>query len=137
MNIQERAYKSAVSRGKITESTTEDDFLLHLQKEVAELFQAKEVGDSKYVIERVDQLISTSTKPIESVSDVQRETAKHFYKLYKNNMAGTKADELADIALVCATYAKKLGIDLFKAMELKTLYNELRPDNKLKTTQNG
>jgi len=137
MNIQERAYKSAVSRGKITESTTEDDFLLHLQKEVAELFQAKEVGDSKYVIERVDQLISTSTKPIESVSDVQRETAKHFYKLYKNNMAGTKADELADIALVCATYAKKLGIDLYKAMELKTLYNELRPDNKLKTTQNG
>ena len=132
MNIQERAYKSAVSRGKISESTTEDDLLIHLQKEVAELFQAKEVGDIDYVIERVDQLISTSTKPIESVSDVQRETAKHFYKLYKNNMAGTKADELADIALVCATYAKKLGIDLFKAMELKTLYNELRPDNKIK-----
>ena len=84
MNIQERAYKSAVSRGKITESTTEDDLLLHLQKEVSELFQAKEVGDSKYVIERTDQLISTSVKPIESVSDVQRETAKHFYKLYKS-----------------------------------------------------
>ena len=132
MNIQERAYKSAVNRGKITETSTDDDFLLSLQKEVSELFQAKEVGDSKYVIERTDQLISTSVKPIESVSDVQRETAKHFYKLYKNNMAGTKADELADIALVCATYAKKLGIDLFKAMELKTLYNELRPDNKIK-----
>jgi len=132
MNIQERAYKSAVNRGKITETSTDDDFLLSLQKEVSELFQAKEVGDSKYVIERTDQLISTSVKPIESVSDVQRETAKHFYKLYKNNMAGTKSDELADIALVCATYAKKLGIDLFKAMELKTLYNELRPDNKIK-----
>lgn len=132
MKIQERAYKSAVSRGKITEFTTEDDILLHLQKEVVELFQAKEVGDINYVIDRTDQLISSSTKPIKNVSDVQRETAKHFYKLYKNNMSGTKADELADIALICATYAQKLGIDLFKMMELKTIYNELRPDNKIK-----
>jgi NTP pyrophosphatase (non-canonical NTP hydrolase) len=132
MKIQERAYKSAVNRGKITEFTTDEDFLLHLQKEVAELFQANEVGDINYVIDRTDQLISSSTKPIENVSDVQRETAKHFYKLYKNNMSGTKADELADIALICATYAQKLGIDLFKMMELKTIYNELRPDNKIK-----
>lgn len=132
MKIQERAYKSAVNRGKINENTTEEDLILHLQREVVELFQAKEVGDIDYVIDRTDLLISSSTKPIENVSDVQRETAKHFYKLYKNNMAGTKADELADIALICATYAHKLGIDLFKMMELKTIYNELRPDNKIK-----
>lgn len=40
MTNQKRAYNSAVNRGKVTDGTTDDDLLLALQKEVAELFNA-------------------------------------------------------------------------------------------------
>lgn len=124
MTNQKRAYNSAVNRGKVTDKTTEDDMLLALQKEVAELFNANDKGDSRCLTDTTMEVAnSLACKNIESVYD------KTFVKAYPKLIAGTKTDELADIVIICHTFAEFLGIDLQLAVNQKMRYNELRGDN--------
>jgi len=127
---QKRAYISALNRGKINASTTNDDMLLALQKEVSELFQAKENGDLDYFYDRLDLLMKSRNKEITSVTELTKENDALFLKTYKGIIGGTKTDELADIVILCHTFAHLLDIDLEQAISMKMKYNELRPDNK-------
>ena len=126
---QKRAYLSAINRGKVNDKTTEDDLLLALQKEVSELFISKSKGDSIYVEERTYTLLSTKNTKVILIPEINDK----FFNVYTNNIAGTKTDELADIVIICHTFAEFLGVDLEKAVNQKMMYNELRTDN-IKTT---
>lgn len=128
MEDQRRAYATAVSRRKVTTKTTENDILLALLKEASSFSSAKEKGDSMYVHKALWELASTRKEEY----ILSCESLDYFFKLYKNDILGTKADELADIVIICHTLAEFLGIDLKLAVKQKMRYNELREDN-LKT----
>lgn len=118
--IVDENYKHAIRRGKITGKTKESDFLFHLQQEFAELIVSNKLGDNASFRERV-KLINTSTNNKTAIrADII------YCKKYKQIMAGTKSDEIADMILVLFSYSKFMGIDVEKAITSKLLYNSLR-----------
>lgn len=118
--IVDENYKHAIRRGKITDKTKESDFLFHLQQEFAELMVSNKIGDNASFRDRI-RLISAST------NDKTTNKANIIYcEKYKQIMAGTKSDEIADMILVLFSYSKFLGIDIEKAIASKLLYNTLR-----------
>lgn len=118
--IVDENYKHAIRRGKITDKTKESDFLFHLQQEFAELILSNKLGDNASFREIV-KLINTSTNNKTAIK-----ANINYCEKYKQIMAGTKSDEIADMILVLFSYSKFLGIDIEKAIASKLAYNALR-----------
>lgn len=85
-DLIKRNYASIEKRGLINEETTELDFIVKIEEELAELEEAY-----------LDKLPN-------------------------------KAEELADVILVCLNYAEHFGIDIEKELNKKISINEKRKD---------
>lgn len=116
-------YTEAVRRRKINPHTTENDFLLDIQKELAELLSAKNKGDISYFNSRVRQMISSTNTEVQSRDFLSDEL---YVSKYKQIMSGTKTDEVIDTILVLFSYCVFSGIDIESAMKAKIKYNQLR-----------
>lgn len=116
-------YIHAIRRGKISESTTNGDFMLHLQQEFSELLSAKKVGNIDYFNERIKLISDSKSNGYEN--DINSDLV---LRKYKEIMAGTKSDEIADMIFVLFSYSKFLGIDIQKVLEAKLKYNTLRDE---------
>jgi NTP pyrophosphatase (non-canonical NTP hydrolase) len=127
-DLQERSYKSAIKRGKITEKTTIEETVCHLTVELGELANAKENGDAEAFSDRLMLLLNSTNITI--VGDVEKRSEELYVKTYKKILSGTKADELADIILIALTTAKAHNIDIERALMNKQRFNELRDNIK-------
>lgn len=118
--IVDENYKHAIRRGKITDKTKESDFLFHLQQEFAELIMSNKIGDNASFRDRIKLINASANDKTANKANI------NYCEKYKQIMAGTKSDEIADIILVLFSYSKFLGIDIEKAIISKLLYNTLR-----------
>ena len=128
-DLAKQSHKLALKRGKINQFTTDKNFLLDIQKEFAELLQAKEVGDVPLMYDRIQLVLDSSTDiDQENIKEVKEKFKTLLVKKYKNNVSGTKVEEIVDMIFVLLTYSVHLGIDIELALQAKLHYNNVRKD---------
>jgi len=90
--------------------------------------------DIQEIIERSYQatvkrgLINDKTSKIDFLEKIKEEYYELRTSMYSYKYEYFDESELADIVLVCFNMAKHFDIDLIKAIEEKTIYNEKRTD---------
>ena len=125
-SVSKMSFSSAVKRDKVTVRSKSSDFEHALSKEIAELYQAKSIGAYDDFKDRHEGIMKSSS--FENLEEEMKKSTKIFKEKYESYISGTKGDELADLILVCASYAKFLGLDLSVIIKNKLLYNAIRND---------
>ncbi len=124
--ISEISLALAVKRDKVTVRSMSVDFEHALSKELAELYQAKSKGAYDDFKARHKAIMDSSS--FEDIKEEMEKSTRIFKEKYESYISGTKGDELADLILVCASYAEFLGLDLSVIVKNKLLYNAVRND---------
>jgi len=83
----------------------------------------KEIQQRNYNATVRRGLISDNTTIYEFFKKLEEEKNEFFFA-----ESADEPEELADVIIVCLCYAKHYNIDIQKALEEKTLYNEKRKD---------
>jgi hypothetical protein len=125
--MQREAYELAIKRGKIILGQTEDkDIVYDLFSELAELDKAETNCSATEQYNNRIELLSETANPSMSNEEYKTYYNKNVVEKYKQIVAGTKADELADLILICLSSAEFYGIDMEAALKNKMTYNSLR-----------
>ena len=87
----------------------------------------KEITERNYKATKRRGLITEKTKTADFLNKIHEEILEYAMEFNEDNHNGMSV-ELADITIVCLCMAKHYNIDIQKALEEKTLYNENRKD---------
>jgi NTP pyrophosphatase (non-canonical NTP hydrolase) len=88
----------------------------------------KEIQQRNYKATVKRGFINQDTSIFDFITKIEEEVNELEYSHYLRNSTKIQFDkkELADIILVCLAMAKHYDIDIMKAMEEKTIFNEIR-----------